>query len=186
MLQKMRKYQFLFEELVKRDFKKKYKRTVLGMFLERPIPFADVVGHEFGFTQFFGRSTPHYTIYLFSGQLVFSYFTDATNSGMSSLMDNSTIFSKINVPKYMFLLSKNVSSFINFCLTLVVFLLFVAIDGIPFRWTFLFAALPNRMPGCVQYRHGTYPICAVYGFQRCQISLYGGYTGHYVFFCNLL
>ena len=32
MLQKMRKYQFLFEELVKRDFKKKYKRTVLGMF----------------------------------------------------------------------------------------------------------------------------------------------------------
>ena len=84
----------------------------------------------------------HISIYLFCGQLVFSYFTDATNSGMSSLMDNSTIFSKINVPKYMFLLSKNVSSFINFCLTLVVFLLFVAIDGIPFRWTFLLLLYP--------------------------------------------
>ena len=42
----------------------------------------------------------------------------------------------------MFLLSKNVSSFINFCLTLVVFLLFVAIDGIPFRWTFLLLLYP--------------------------------------------
>ena len=31
MIQKMKRYQFLFEELVKRDFKKKYKRTVLGM-----------------------------------------------------------------------------------------------------------------------------------------------------------
>lgn len=31
MLEKLRKHQFLFEELVKRDFKKKYKRTVLGM-----------------------------------------------------------------------------------------------------------------------------------------------------------
>lgn len=31
MIQKLRRYPFLFEELVKRDFKKKYKRTVLGM-----------------------------------------------------------------------------------------------------------------------------------------------------------
>lgn len=31
MLSKIIKHQFLFEELVKRDFKKKYKRTVLGM-----------------------------------------------------------------------------------------------------------------------------------------------------------
>ena len=29
--EKYTRYRFLFEELVKRDFKKKYKRTVLGM-----------------------------------------------------------------------------------------------------------------------------------------------------------
>ena len=27
----LKKHQFLFEELVKRDFKKKYKRKILGM-----------------------------------------------------------------------------------------------------------------------------------------------------------
>ena len=31
MFNKLLRHQFLFEELVKRDFKKKYKRTVLGM-----------------------------------------------------------------------------------------------------------------------------------------------------------
>ena len=31
MLKKFSQYRFMFEELVKRDFKKKYKRTVLGM-----------------------------------------------------------------------------------------------------------------------------------------------------------
>ena len=30
-IEKIKKQRFLFEELVKRDFKKKYKRTVLGM-----------------------------------------------------------------------------------------------------------------------------------------------------------
>ena len=94
------------------------------------------------FTQFFGQSTPHYTIYLFCGQLVFSYFADATTGGMSSLMDNSDIFTKINVPKYMFLLSKNVSSFINFCLTLLVFFLFVVFDGISFHWSFIMLLFP--------------------------------------------
>lgn len=31
MMQQYLRHRFLFEELVKRDFKKKYKRTVLGM-----------------------------------------------------------------------------------------------------------------------------------------------------------
>ena len=31
MLKKLKQHQFLFEELVKRDFTKKYKRTILGM-----------------------------------------------------------------------------------------------------------------------------------------------------------
>ena len=31
MLQRLKEHQFLFEELVARDFKTKYKRTVLGM-----------------------------------------------------------------------------------------------------------------------------------------------------------
>jgi len=142
MLNKIRKYKFLFEELVKRDFKKKYKRTVLGILWSLLSPLLTLLVMRIVFTEFFGRTTNHYTTYLFAGTLVFSYFSDATNQGMSSLVDNAGIFTKVNVPKYLFLLSKNVSSLINFGLTFLIFLGFCLLDGIAFHWKFLLLVYP--------------------------------------------
>jgi len=141
-IEKLRKNQFLFEELVKRDFKKKYKRTVLGMFWSMLSPLLTLLVMKLVFTEFFGRSTEHYTIYIFAGTLVFSYFNDATNGGMTSIVDNSGIFTKINTPKYLFLLSKNVSSLINFGITLVLFFIFCIFDGIHFGLEFFMLVIP--------------------------------------------
>lgn len=142
MLRKLKKHQFLFEELVKRDFKKKYKRTVLGMAWSILSPLLTLLVMRLVFTQFFGRTTPHYTTYLFCGNLVFSYFNESTSQGMSSLMGNAGIFSKVNVPKYLFLLSKNVQTLINFCLTVVVFFVFCLLDKITFTWKLVLLAYP--------------------------------------------
>lgn len=133
---------FLFSELVKRDFKKKYKRTYLGMIWSVLSPLLTLLVMRIVFTQFFGRNVDHYTIYLFCGNIVFSYFSEATGSGMSSLMDNASIFSKVNVPKYLFLFSKNISSLINFSMTFVVFIIFCIIDRVPFTPTFFALAFP--------------------------------------------
>ena len=94
------------------------------------------------FTQFFGRNTPHYTTYLFCGNLVMSYFRDSTTQGMQSLRANAGIITKINVPKYMFLLSRNVSSLINFGLILIVFFVFCVIDKITFTPKMLLLVYP--------------------------------------------
>lgn len=94
------------------------------------------------FTEFFGRSIPHYTIYLFAGNIVMSYFREATKGGMTSLMNNASILTKINIPKYLFLLSKSVSAFINFSLTLLVFFMFCGLDGITFTWKFFMLVFP--------------------------------------------
>ncbi len=142
MIQKLKKYQFLFEELVKRDFKKKYKRTVLGMAWSVLSPLLSLLVMRLVFTQFFGRSTPHYTTYLFCGNLVFAYFNESATQGMSSLMGNAGIFSKVNVPKYLFLFSKNVQTFINFGLTLGVFFVFCILDHITFTWKFVLLLYP--------------------------------------------
>ena len=142
MLEKAKKYRFLFEELVKRDFKKKYKRTVLGMIWSIISPLLTLLVMALVFTKFFGRTTEHYIIYLFCGNLLFTYFNDATNGGMRSLMSNAAIFTKVDVPKYMFLLSRNVQAFINFLLTLAVFFIFVIFEGIPFHWNFLLLIYP--------------------------------------------
>lgn len=142
MFQKLKRYQFLFEELVKRDFKKKYKRTVLGMLWSVLSPLLSLLVMRLVFTQFFGRSMEHYTIYLFCGNLVFSYFNESTSQGMTSLVGNAGIFTKVNVPKYLFLFSKNVQTLINFGLTLCVFLVFCVIDQITFTWKFVCLIYP--------------------------------------------
>ena len=128
----MQKRWFLFEELVKRDFKEKYKRTVLGMGWSLLSPLLTLLVMKLVFTQFFGRTMLHYTIYLFSGNIVLAWFKESTKHGMSSLLHNAKIFTKINVPKYLFLFSKNVSSAVNFALTLVVYFIFCILDGISF------------------------------------------------------
>lgn len=145
MIKKLRQYQFLFEELVKRDFKKKYKRTVLGMAWSILSPLMTLLVMRLVFTQFFGRNTPHYTTFLFCGNLVFAFFSESTGQGMGSLMSNASIFTKVNVPKYLFLLSKNVQCLINFGLTLCVFFVFCALDHIIFTWRFVFLLYPIFM-----------------------------------------
>lgn len=131
-VEKYKQMHFMFEELVKRDFKHKYKQTVLGMGWSLLNPIMQLLVMRIVFTQFFGRNKPFYSTYLFAGIVVFSFFTDSTNGGMGALVNNASIINKINVPKYLFLLSRNVSAIINFLLTLVVFFVFALIDGVTF------------------------------------------------------
>ncbi len=142
MVEKIQKYKFLFTELVKRDFKQKYKRTSLGMLWSILSPLLDLLVMRMVFTVFFARDMDHYTIYLFSGLLVFNYFKESTKGGMSSLMANAKIFTKVNVPKYLFLLSKNVSAFINFGLTLAVYFVFCITDGVSLNFRILELIFP--------------------------------------------
>ena len=145
MIEKLKRHRFLFEELVKRDFKKKYKRTVLGMGWSILSPLLTLLVMKLVFTRFFGRDMEHYTTYLFCGNLIFSYFSDSANQGMSSLMNNAGIFTKVNVPKYLFLLARNIQTLINFGLTLALFFLFCVVDGIVFTWKFLLLLYPLAM-----------------------------------------
>lgn len=142
MLKSLKIHRFLFEELVKRDFKTKYKRTVLGMAWSVLSPLMLLFVLRLVFTHFFGMGMEHYTTYLFCGTLIFSYFSESAGQGMQSLMGNAAIFSKVSVPKYLFLLSKNVQTLANFGLTLLVFFLFCALDDITFTWRFFLLIYP--------------------------------------------
>ena len=79
---------------------------------------------------------------MFCGNLTYSYFREATSQGMTALLSNSGIFTKVNVPKYLFVLSKNVQTLINFVLTLAVFFVFCVIDQVTFTWRFFLLIYP--------------------------------------------
>ena len=145
---KLKKHRFLFSELVKRDFKQKYKRTVLGIGWSLLSPLLMLLVMKVIFTQFFGRNTPHYTIYIFCGNIVWSFVSEATTGGMRALMDNAAIFTKVNVPKYLFVFSKNIQSCISFLLTILILFVFVAFDTLPFTWMFLALIYPVVLVVC--------------------------------------
>ena len=127
------------------------------------------------FTRLLGRNTPHFTIYIFCGNLLYHFFTDATKGGMGTIMNNSGIFTKVNVPKYLFLLSRNVQALINFGLILVVFFLFVIFDGLPITWKFVFLLYP--ICGLILFNIGTgMVLSALYVFFRDTQYLYDVFT----------
>ena len=125
-------YGFLLQELVKRDFKKKYKKTALGMLWSLLNPLLRILVMYLVFSVFFGNETPHFLIHVFSGQMIFGFFSNGTNSGMTSLVGNAELITKVKVPKYIFLFSKNAASTIEFFTTLIIFFVFVWAEGIAF------------------------------------------------------
>lgn len=139
---KGKNYGFLLKELIRRDFIKKYKRTTFGILWSALSPLLLLLTMDLVFGTFFGRNMPHYTIYLFSGLLLFNYFSTATKGSLGVLYNNSAIYSKVPVPKSFFLVSYNCAQFINFLVSLAVYFLFVAIDGIHFRINFLLLVYP--------------------------------------------
>ena len=65
MLSALNKHRFLFEELVKRDFDRKYKGSFLGAAWSVLNPLLSLLIMRFIFGHFFGSAIPHFTTYLF-------------------------------------------------------------------------------------------------------------------------
>ena len=128
----MKERSFLFQQLVNRDFQHRYKGTVLGMAWSVLSPLCNLAVMMLVFSRLFGRNVDHYVIYLFSGNIIMAYYRESTNNGMTSLLSNAKIITKINIPKYLFLLSQNVSALINFGLTIGIYFFFCVADGITF------------------------------------------------------
>lgn len=175
------KYGFLFQQLVRRDFKSKYKQTILGVIWSMLSPLVVFTAQSLIFTVFFGRTTPHYPTYLITGIIVYSYFTDATKSGMFSLVSNGVIISKINVPKNIFLLSKNVACLLNFVLTLIILFVIAIFDGINFNISFILLLYPIICLMIFNVGMG-YILSALYVFYRDTQYLYGIFTQLLMYF----
>lgn len=116
-----KKYGFLLKQLVSRDFKVKYKRSVLGVLWSLLYPVLTMAVMALVFTNVFKFSTPgvNYLVYLMSGLVLFNYFSEASNLSMSSVVGNFSLINKVYMPKYIFPLSKCLFVGINFLLTLI-------------------------------------------------------------------
>ena len=114
-----RSYLYLLQQLVSRDFKVKYKRSILGVLwsILNPLFMMTILSFVFGF--FVKQSDVNYSVYLLTGLVIFNYFSEATTLAMGSIVGNFNLITKVYMPKYIFPMSKVFSSAINFLFSLV-------------------------------------------------------------------
>ena len=116
-----KKYSFLMKQLVLRDFKVKYKRSVLGIVWSLLYPILMMAVMAIVFSQMFKFIVEgiNYLVYLMTGLIMFNYFSEASNAAMTSVVSNFSLINKVYIPKYIFPISKCLFVGINFLLTLI-------------------------------------------------------------------
>lgn len=110
------RYRVLLRELVNRDFKLKYRRSILGYAWSLLNPLFTMLVMTAVFSNIFRYSIDKFPVYFLLGQVMWSFYSEATSIAMTSVFGNAELIKKVYVPKYMFPLSKTCFSFINlFC-----------------------------------------------------------------------
>lgn len=123
------RYSFLIKQLVSRDFKTKYKRSTLGMAWSVMNPLLTMSVQYFVFSTLFQSDIPNYPVYLLTGIVFFSFFNEAVSMGMTSIIGNAPLIKKVYMPKYIYPVSRVVSSLVNFGLALLPLFLVIIITG---------------------------------------------------------
>lgn len=121
----------LLRELVITDFKLRYQGSALGYAwsLLKPLFLFAIMYVVFGMLVKLG-SIEHYSVYLLLGIVLWTFFSEATNQGLSSIINRGDVIRKISFPKYIIVLSTTISALVNLFLNLIIVGLFMLINGV--------------------------------------------------------
>lgn len=126
----LRKYRFLIRQLVERDFKTKYKRSVLGVFWSFLNPLLTMGVQYIIFSTIFRSDIPNYAVYLLVGVVSFNFFSESCSMALSSIVGNAGLITKVYLPKYIYPLTRVMSSVVNLGISLIPLLLMTLATGL--------------------------------------------------------
>ncbi len=121
------------KEVIKRDFKKKYYKSVLGVAWSMLSPLLMMIVITIIFSTIFKRNIPYYPSYWLGGNLLFAFVMDGTNGAMNSVIHNASLIKKMKIPNYFFCISSVTQHFITMLFSLVPYFLVSIIIGVPFN-----------------------------------------------------
>ncbi len=112
---------FTITSLVSKDFKLKYRRSVLGVLwsILNPLLMMCVLVAVFSNFLKFGTSIENFPLYLILGNVLFSLMSDSTSSAMTSIMESAPLIKKIRISKIIFPLEKVLFQLVNFAISLI-------------------------------------------------------------------
>lgn len=122
----LKKFRPLLYELVSRDVKIKYRKSVLGVLWTLLNPLLMMVILSVVFSNLMKFDIENYSLYILTGQILFTFYNEATSGSMTAILGNASLIKKVYIPKYLFVLSRVASSGINilssFCALILVML----------------------------------------------------------------
>lgn len=127
----------LMSELVRRDVKLKYRRSVLGYLWSLLNPLMMMTIMTLVFSRVFRYDMANYPLYLICGQTLFSFFNESTNKAMYSVIDNGPLIKKVYIPKFIFPVSKVLSCFVTMAFSLAAILIVMLFTRTPLHWSML-------------------------------------------------
>jgi ABC-2 type transport system permease protein len=142
------RYRDLVVQLVTRDVRTRYKRSILGVGWTLLNPLLMMAVLTLVFSQLFRADVSHYAVYLLSAQLLWIFFAQTTTQAMNSLTWGGALVSKIYLPRSVFAVSQVGTGLVNLVLALVPLLLIVVLSGVPLTWALLWLPLPMLLVAC--------------------------------------
>lgn len=127
----------IIRELVKSDFKLRYKASLLGYLwtLFKPLMLFSVI--YLVFSVFLKNLMENYAVYLLLGIVLWTFFSEATMTGMNSLISKRDLITKIYFPRENIIIASVLSSFITLLLNLIIFVVFFFGSGLLPGWSTL-------------------------------------------------
>lgn len=135
-------YKPLLDELVTRDIKLRYRRSILGYVWSLLNPLLMMIIMTTVFSLILRFNVENYPLYVISGSTLFTFFTEACGTALNSILINGALIKKVYIPKYIFPLSSVVSSFVTMlfsCAAIVIVMIFTQSH---FYWTQLLVPVP--------------------------------------------
>lgn len=123
-VQMFTKYRYLLKELTRKNVKLKYRDSWLGIFWSFFQPLLNMIVLSVIFGNILGgnRNIVCYPVYLFTGRLLFEFFTGSTKKALTSFRANAPIIKKVYVPKYMYPISGILSNFVTFSISILCYI----------------------------------------------------------------
>lgn len=138
------KYKALINQLVMRDIKTKYRRSVLGLLWTVLNPLLMMTVLSIVFSYFFSRygDVDNFPVYLLCGQVIFNFFNESTSIAMGSIVHSGELIKKVYVPKYLFPITKVMSSGVNLLSSMIALVIVMVATRSRVTPTVLLAVFP--------------------------------------------
>lgn len=132
---------FILRSLVSRDFKLKYRRSVLGVVWSILNPLLMMCVLTAVFSYMFKFDIENFPLYLILATTLFNFMSDSTTQAMGSILGSASLIKKISINKIIFPLEKVAFGLVNFVISLVAVAIVMAYFKIMPTFNILFVPL---------------------------------------------